>query len=62
MQRESGLINEITGCFPLIWAECEVCGREFKFESGWMHYSRNTKANYYCKKCCKTKEDVFKNM
>ena len=62
MQRDSGIINDITGCFPLVWTECDVCGREFRFETGWLYYTRYGDSRYYCKKCCKTKKDVVNKM
>lgn len=62
VQREIGLINNVSRCFPLFWTECEVCGREFKFEIGWLRYTMYGDSRYYCRKCCKTKEDVVQNI
>ena len=62
MQRESGIINDITGCFPLFWTQCETCGREFKFEKGWLRFTQYGDPRYYCRKCCKTKKAVVDNL
>lgn len=53
--------------FPLLWKECEVCGHEFRFESGWAFPVKYTKLGfmiagktmggfdvYICHDCAKT--------
>ena len=66
MKRNKPKINKARSALPLLWQECEGCGKEFRFESVWaftvnsllitLSYSKHA----VCKECEPTREGANK--